>query len=93
MLSHEKDEQGKRLNNQHAFSPGGKSTNRYDQEHWDRLREQTALLREHLLLAWEKAQELIDQRWQIAQDHQDLRLQRQHLLEQQATYLDGLAPF
>lgn len=87
------DEQGKHLDDQHTPPHGRGSTKPYDQERWDRLHEQTALLRERLLLVWEKAQELIDQRCQIAQDHQDLRLQRQCLLGEQAAYLDGLSPF
>jgi hypothetical protein len=56
------------------------------------LREQTPLLRERLLLAWETALERIDWRCQIAQDHQDLRLQRQRLLSEQAAYLEDLSP-
>jgi hypothetical protein len=79
------DEQGKHLDDQHTPPHVGGSTKPYDQEHWDRLREQTALLRERLLLAWETSLELIDQRWQIAQDHQDLRLQRQRLLFEQVS--------
>lgn len=92
MLSDD-DEQGNHLDDQRTPPHVGGATKPYDQGHWDRQRERTALLSERLLLAWETSLELIDQRWQIAQDHQDLRLQRQRLLSEQAAYLDALSPF
>lgn len=85
------DEQWKHLNDQDT--PPRISTKPYDKDQWDHLREQTDLLCERLLFAWGTTLELIDQRWQIAQDHQDLRLQRQQLLEQQVAYLQDIPPF
>lgn len=87
------DEQWKRLHDQHTLPRVGESTRPWDKEQWDRLHDQTVLLRERLLLAWETTLELLDQRYQIAQDHQNLRLQRQLLLEQQAAYLQDILPF
>lgn len=87
------DEQGKHLDDQHTPPYAGRSTKPYDQEHWHRQNEQTALLCERLLLAWQTTLELIDRRWQITQDRTILRLQRQRLLEQQAAYLDSISPF
>lgn len=86
------DEPGKHLDDQHISLHVREATNLRDQEYWDRLHEQNALLRERLRLAWETTLELIDQRYQIAQDHQYLRLQRQRLLREQAAYLENLSP-
>lgn len=81
------------LDDQVAPPRVGESTKPCNKEQWERLREQTALLHERLLLIRETAMELIDQRCQIVQDHQDLRLQRQRLLDQQAAYLQDISPF
>lgn len=90
MRSADDDELCEHLDDQHAPLRVEESIQTWGKEHWDRLREQTALLRERLLLARETALELIDRRCQVVQDHQDLRLQRQRLLEQQAAYLEEL---
>lgn len=90
MLSDD-DEQGKHLDDQHAPPCVRKLTQRWDEEQWDRLRDQNAILHERLLFAWETTQELLGHRYQIVQDHQDLLRQRQRLLEQQAAYLQSIS--
>lgn len=90
MLSDD-DKQGKYLDDQHAPPYVRKLTRWWDEEQWDRLRDQNVILHERLLFAWKTTLELLDLRYQIVQDHQDLLRQRQRLLEQQAAYLQSIS--